>query len=58
MPIHLLPNKRFGRSILGKKKDKIAPDTPLMIEHLPNEKEYIEAAKFIRKIASEEGIDL
>ena len=41
-----------------KELNKIASDTPLMIEHLPNEKEYIEAAKFIRKIASEEGIDL
>ena len=38
--------------------NKIDPDTPLMLEHLPDEQEYKEAAKYIREMASEEGIDL
>jgi len=41
-----------------KELNKIDPDTPLMLEHLPNEQEYNEAAKYVRKIANEEGINL
>ena len=38
--------------------DKLDPDTPLMLEHLPNEEEYRAAADYVRSIAAEEGIAL
>ena len=34
---------------------KLDPDTPLMLEHLPNESEYLAAAAFIREVESELG---
>lgn len=33
-------------------------DTPLMLEHLPNEEDYIEAARYIRSVARQEDVDL
>jgi len=36
----------------------LAPDIPLMLEHLPDEEEYRAAAAHIRKIAGQEGIAL
>jgi len=36
--------------------DRLDPDTPLMIEHLPNEEEYALAAEHIRKVAAEVGV--
>lgn len=35
---------------------KLDPDTPLMLEHLPNEQEYETAAKYIRGVAAEVGV--
>jgi sugar phosphate isomerase/epimerase len=37
---------------------RLDPDIPLMMEHLPDEAEYIEAGKYIRSIVQEEGIAL
>ncbi len=37
---------------------KLDPDTTLMLEHLSDEAEYRLAADHIRKVATEEGIDL
>ncbi len=36
--------------------DKLDPDLPLMLEHLPNEEEYSLAADHIRKVAGEVGV--
>lgn len=36
--------------------NKLDPDVPLMLEHLSNEKEYVNAAKYIRQTAKEESI--
>ncbi len=38
--------------------DKLDPDIPLMLEHLPNEEEYRLAAEYVRAVARSEGIDL
>lgn len=38
--------------------DKLPPDTPLMIEHLATEGEYVEAAQYIRTIAREIGVTI
>lgn len=38
--------------------DQLDPDTPLMLEHLPNEAEYDAAAVYIRAIATEIGCAL
>lgn len=38
--------------------NKLGPDTPLMMEHLPNEEEYKLAANYIRSIAKELRIEL
>lgn len=38
--------------------DRLDPDTPLMLEHLPNEEEYDLAAAYVRKIAQEIGCRL
>lgn len=35
---------------------QLDPDTPLMIEHLPTEEEYDQAAAYIRQIAEEDGL--
>jgi sugar phosphate isomerase/epimerase len=35
---------------------KLDPDTPLMLEHLPNEKEYETAAKHLRSVAEAAGV--
>lgn len=37
---------------------RLAPDTPLMLEHLPSENEYALAAAHIRAVAAEAGIPL
>jgi len=36
--------------------NKLDADIPLMLEHLPDEKEYVAAGEYIRKIAKEEGV--
>jgi sugar phosphate isomerase/epimerase len=38
--------------------NRLDRDTPLMMEHLPNEEEYAQAAQYIRAVAEEEGIAL
>ncbi len=37
---------------------KLDPNTPLMLEHLPDEDEYDKAAEHIRTVAEREGIEL
>ena len=37
---------------------RLDPDLPLMLEHLPNEAEYLAAAGHVRRVAAEEGIGL
>lgn len=37
---------------------KLHPDTPLMIEHLPNEEEYALAAEHIRSVAKHVGVPI
>lgn len=36
--------------------NRLDPDLPLMLEHLPNLEEYAEAARFVRRIAAEENL--
>jgi sugar phosphate isomerase/epimerase len=36
--------------------NQLDPDLPLMLEHLPNEDEYLAAAAYVRAIANQEGI--
>ena len=36
--------------------DKLDPDTPLLLEHLPAEEEYALAARYVRSVAQEIGI--
>lgn len=38
--------------------DKLDADTPLMLEHLPNEEEYALAAKHVRAVATEIGVNI
>ncbi len=38
--------------------DRLDADTPLMLEHLPNEEEYRLAAAHIRSVAGAEGVEL
>ncbi len=37
---------------------RLPSDTPLMLEHLPKEEDYIQAAHYVRSVAGQEGIDL
>jgi sugar phosphate isomerase/epimerase len=37
---------------------RVAPDAPLMLEHLPNEAEYDLAAAHIRKVAAQAGVSI
>jgi sugar phosphate isomerase/epimerase len=36
--------------------DKLDPDTPLMLEHLPNTEEYAHAAAYVREVAAQHAI--
>jgi sugar phosphate isomerase/epimerase len=36
--------------------NKLDANIPLMLEHLPDEKEYVTAGEYIRKLAKEEGV--
>lgn len=38
--------------------EKLPPDIPFMLEHLPNEEEYLESARFVRSVATELNIQL
>ena len=38
--------------------NRLDPDTPAMLEHLPNEQEYAQAAAYVRSVAQELGIAL
>jgi sugar phosphate isomerase/epimerase len=38
--------------------NKLDADTPLMLEHLPDEQEYSLAAQHVREVAAAEGIAL
>ena len=44
--------------VLLKELNRLHPDTPLMLEHLPNEEEYDHAAAYVRGIAEAVGIEL
>jgi len=43
---------------LLREMDKLEPDTPLMLEHLPNDEEYRAAAQFVRGVAREIGVEV
>jgi sugar phosphate isomerase/epimerase len=45
-------------SVLLQEMDRMDPDMPLMLEHLPSEEEYAAAAEWVRGKAKEEGISL
>jgi sugar phosphate isomerase/epimerase len=38
--------------------DRLDPDTPLMLEHLPTQEEYAEAAGYVRAVAKQVGVTL
>jgi sugar phosphate isomerase/epimerase len=38
--------------------DRLDPDTPIMLEHLPNQEEYALAAEYIRTVAQQNNIRL
>lgn len=38
--------------------DKLDPDTPFMLEHLPNAEEYALAADYVRQVAAQTGVSL
>ena len=38
--------------------DRLNPDTPLMLEHLPTPEEYAQAAEYVRGVAREIGVTL
>ncbi len=38
--------------------DKLDPDTPLLLEHLPSEEEYVLAGEYVRAVAQEIGVSL
>lgn len=48
----------FDFHTLLREMDKLGPDTPLMLEHLPNEEEYRLAAEHVRGVAREVGVEL
>ena len=38
--------------------DRLDPDTPLLLEHLPSEEEYRQGAAYIREVAGEVGVEV
>jgi sugar phosphate isomerase/epimerase len=38
--------------------NKLDPDVPLMLEHLPNDEEFALAARYIRSVATETGVTI
>lgn len=62
LTVHL-DETRPGLGILDyhfwlKELDKLDPDTPLMLEHLPSAEEYTLAAAYVRSVAQEVGVSL
>lgn len=58
-----LQEVRPGRGALDyarflKELSRLDPDLPVMLEHLPNEEEYREAAAYVRSVAGETGVEL
>lgn len=47
---------RLDYPTLLREMEKIGPETPLMLEHLPNEEEYRAAAVFVRTTAASIGV--
>ena len=45
-------------AVFLKELDKLSPDIPLMLEHLPTEEEYRLAAEYIRSVAGENQIKI
>jgi sugar phosphate isomerase/epimerase len=45
------------RVLLGE-LDRLAPDTPLMLEHLPDAEQYRQAADYVRSVAAQIGVKL
>lgn len=48
----------FDFHVLLREMDKLAPDTPLMLEHLPSDDEYKLAAEHVQGVARELGVEL
>ena len=46
---------KLDYAVFLKELDKLDPDIPLMLEHLPDAEEYAQAAKHIRSVAQKEG---
>ncbi len=44
--------------VLLKEMNKLAPDTPILLEHLPTEQDYDVAATFVRQVAGDLGLSL
>lgn len=47
---------RLDYGVFLRELDKLHPDTPIMVEHLPNEEEYALAIEHIRSVAQREGL--
>ena len=41
---------------LLKELDRLEPDTPLLLEHLPSQDEYAKAAEHVRSVARQIGV--
>ncbi len=44
--------------VLLEEMNKLPPDTPLMLEHLPTEEEYTLAAEYVRSVAAQVSVSL
>lgn len=49
---------RLNYSTFLREMNKLDPDTPLMLEHLPNAEDYLAAAAHVRAVAKAESIEL
>lgn len=49
---------RLNYATFLREMKKLDPDTPLMLEHLPNAEDYLAAAAHVRAVAKAEGIEL
>jgi hypothetical protein len=48
----------FDYTALLSSVEQYCPEAPVMLEHLPDEKEYELAARYVREVASSGGIRL
>ena len=56
-PTYTKPMLRGGDGTL-RELNRLEPETPLMMEHLPSREEYRAAARYIRQVAGEEKVRL